>query len=89
MESQARTNSNQNTTNEHQAVQNAISAHKIFDLEREIKELRERDIKELRDRIEALTNERNNALKYGIILLGSTVVGLVTWIINYFQNHVR
>lgn len=89
MESQSKTNEHQNSTNERQAVKNALSEHKIYDLEREIRELRDRDIADLRHQLEALANERNNALKYGIILLGSTVVGLVGWIINYFKDHVR
>lgn len=95
---QQTTNENQYSTNERQAVKNAVSDHKIHDLEREIRDLRERDIRslreqqerdtaELRRQLEVLTEERNHYLKWGIITLGSMVVGLVTWIVTNLGSH--
>lgn len=81
MDSQATKNNIQKHLNESQAINNAISLHKIESLEEEVKDLKAR--------VEALASERNNALKFGVILLGSTVIGLVVWIFNIFVSHPK
>lgn len=80
-ESQASKNVHQAHVNESQAVDNAISVHKIKVLEGEIEDLKHR--------VEDLANERNDALKWGIIVLGGSLVSLVLWIFNYFGGHAK
>ncbi len=66
---------------ESQATKTAVNAEKITHLEEELEELR--------NRVDELSAERNSALKWGVIVLGSTVVGLFTWIVNYFAEHAK
>lgn len=81
MEPNAANNLSQAHFNEIQAVQNAISLHKIEDLQKEVGELK--------TRVEALSDERNSALKWGVIVLGSTVIGLITFIVGFFSDQVK
>ena len=39
--------------------------------------------------VAALQEERNHALKWGIIVLGSAVISMVAWIINFFAGHLK
>ncbi len=43
----------------------------------------------LEERVERLTAERDKALKWGILTLGSAVIGLLTWIFNFFVGHIK
>ena len=40
-------------------------------------------------RITALEAERNHALKWGIIALGTAVIGMAAWIWNIVAGHIR
>jgi hypothetical protein len=46
-------------------------------------------IEALEDKVAKLTADRDQALKWGIMTLGSAVVGLVTWISTYFKEHLK
>lgn len=46
-------------------------------------------IEALEDKVAKLTADRDQALKWGILTLGSGVVGLVTWIATYFKEHLK
>jgi hypothetical protein len=54
------------------AVEEALMAQRVEILETQLKELRE---------------DRDKFLKWGIIVLGGAVVGLVTWIFNLITKH--
>jgi len=51
--------------------------------------LSEQRIAALEDKVAKLTADRDQALKWGIMTLGSAVVGLVTWISTYFREHLK
>ena len=53
---------------------NAIAAERIAALE---------------DKLNKLAEDRDKALKWGIITLGSIVIGLLTWIFNFFVGHFK
>lgn len=38
--------------------------------------------------IKALYEERTQALKYGVITLGSVVIGLIGWISSFISSHL-
>ena len=46
----------------------------------------ERRLKDNEAATKALADERNNALKWGIMTLGAAVVGMGTWIANFFVH---
>ncbi len=66
---------------ESQTTKNALNEQKFEHLEDELKELRQR--------VDTLAEERNNYLKWGVITLGSMVVGLVTWIVTNLGGHAK
>jgi hypothetical protein len=39
--------------------------------------------------IKALQDERNHALKWGIITLGASVIGMGSWIFNFVTGHLK
>lgn len=39
--------------------------------------------------VAALIDERNKALKWGILSLGSAVMGMGYWIVNFFTGHAK
>lgn len=43
----------------------------------------------LEDKVKKMSEERDQALKWGILTLGGAVVGLGTWIINFITSHVK
>ena len=43
----------------------------------------ERRVEALEEAVQALKEERDKALVWGIVTLGTAVIGLVTWIFNY------
>jgi hypothetical protein len=43
----------------------------------------------LEDRVKKLSEERDQALKWGILTLGGAVVGLCTWIVNFVTSHLK
>ena len=43
---------------------------------------------ELTRKVQALEEQRTNALVWGVIALGSALVGLVVWIVNHIKNVV-
>lgn len=46
-------------------------------------------IEALEEKVAKLTADRDQALKWGIVTLGSAVVGLVSWIVTYFKEHLK
>ena len=40
-------------------------------------------------KITQLTNEKEKALVWGIIMLGSGVIGLVVWVFNLISGHAK
>jgi hypothetical protein len=51
--------------------------------------LAEQRIAALEEQVARLTADRDQALKWGIMTLGSAVLGLVTWIVTYFKEHIK
>jgi hypothetical protein len=51
--------------------------------------LSEQRIATLEEKVARLTADRDQALKWGILTLGSAVVGLVSWIATYFKEHLK
>ncbi|MDQ1834670.1 MULTISPECIES: hypothetical protein [Massilia] len=48
------------------------------------------DIKEANDKIDALEDERTKALKWGVMTLGTAVMGMAYWIIDkVIGGHIR
>jgi uncharacterized membrane protein YjjP (DUF1212 family) len=66
---------------ESQVTKNALNQQKIEHLESELKELK--------SRVDNLAEERNNYLKWGVITLGSTLVGLCTYIVSLFSEQIK
>lgn len=55
-----------------------------------------RDIEQLKEHqavqdklISDMRAERDNALKWGIVVLGGMVVSMITWAINVAKDHVK
>jgi hypothetical protein len=46
-------------------------------------------IEALEEKVARLTADRDQALKWGILTLGSAVVGLLSWIVTYFKEHLK
>ena len=77
--SQRNTNQHQYETNESQRTINALVDRKYLEMEREVMELRAL--------VKVLIEERSSAMKYGLVVLGSTVFGLASWIVTYILGH--
>jgi hypothetical protein len=43
----------------------------------------------LEDKVKELTDDRDRALKWGILTLGSAVLGLGTWVFNFISGHLK
>lgn len=39
--------------------------------------------------VAALSNDRDKAMRWGILTLGSIVVGMGTWIFNFITGHLK
>ena len=57
-----------------QETTNAVVNRQVIELEGKVQDLEEQ--------MDALIDERNSALKWGFIVMGSAVVSLVLWIFN-------
>jgi hypothetical protein len=51
--------------------------------------LAEQRIAALEEQVARLTADRDQALKWGIMTLGSAVIGLISWIVTYFKEHLK
>ena len=72
-------------TTHSQDVQIALLIHGQAALQAEIEEAKERSDKEIAavyQKLDALQSERDSALKWGVITLGSAVISMVIWIGN-------
>lgn len=70
-------------------VQIALLIHTVSLLQREIEENKreaEADIKTATTKISALEDERNKALKWGVMTLGTAVMGMLYWIFDHLPN---
>lgn len=47
-----------------------------------------RELKELRETVDGLNNDKDKAMRWGILALGTAVVGMGTWIFNLISSHV-
>lgn len=56
-------------------------------LEEKLENLEER-LAEANEKLKSLEHDRDSALKWGVIVLGSTVVSMGLWIFNLFQKHI-
>ena len=43
----------------------------------------------LEEKVKQLSDERDKALKWGILTLGGAVIGLGTWIFNFVAGHIK
>lgn len=68
-----------------------VEGHKA--LQRELEEVQEEGIIEraaMNAKITALEAERNQALKWGVLTLGTALISLVTWIGNkIIEGHIK
>lgn len=51
--------------------------------------LAEQRIAILEEQVAKLTADRDQALKWGIMTLGSAVVGMISWMTNYLAEHLK
>jgi hypothetical protein len=51
--------------------------------------LAEQRIAALEEKVARLAADRDQALKWGIVTLGSAVLGLISWIVTYFKEHIK
>jgi hypothetical protein len=51
--------------------------------------LSEQRIAALEEQVARLAADRDQALKWGILTLGSAVIGLVSWIATYLKDHLK
>lgn len=51
--------------------------------------LAEQRIAALEEKVAKLAADRDQALKWGIMTLGSALVGLISWIAGYVRDHVK
>jgi hypothetical protein len=63
------------------APETVLLEYKLEALE---KHLRETDAK-----VEALEEERNKAMRWGIGVLGAAVLGMGSWIFNFLTGHMK
>ncbi len=72
-----------------QAVSLARVEEKLIAVE-ENQERIEREYKskitELKDKVESLTKERDKALRWGLVLLGSSVLSMLAWIVKLISG---
>lgn len=43
----------------------------------------------LEEKVKQLADDRDKALKWGILTLGTAVIGLATWIVNFITGHLK
>lgn len=43
----------------------------------------------LEEKVRKLAEDRDQALKWGILTLGTAVMGLATWIFNFLTGHAK
>lgn len=49
----------------------------------------EAHLKETDAKVEALEEERNKAMRWGIGVLGAAVLGMGSWIFNFLTGHMK
>lgn len=47
-----------------------------------------RELKEIRDTVDGLNKDKEKAMRWGILALGTAVIGMGTWIFNLISSHV-
>ncbi len=48
-----------------------------------------KEIDELKKKVESLASDRDSALRWGIVMLGTAVIGMGTWIFNFVAGHTK
>lgn len=74
------------------AVIAALLKERVMHLEQELVNTRielEREITENTNEISKLKADRDAALKWGIMLLGTAVLSMGTWIFNLFSDKIK
>lgn len=51
--------------------------------------LAEQRLDALEEKVKQLSDDRDKALKWGILTLGGAVIGLVSWIFSFFTGHLK
>lgn len=51
--------------------------------------LAEQRLAALEEKVKQLSEDRDKALKWGILTLGSAVIGLGTWVVNFIAGHLK
>lgn len=64
-----------------QETTNAVTAQDIVSLQEHVDRLERQ--------VNGLVGDRDQALKWGIIALGTAVVGMATWIFNFVTGHLK
>lgn len=83
----------ENTRESHFAFEQAISLARVEEKLIALEENQERvekeyqgKISDLKEKIEGLTKERDRALRWGLVLLGSSVLSLFAWIVKLISG---
>ena len=45
-----------------------------------------KEVKDLRDQVEMLAHDRDRAMRWGLMVLGTAVLGMASWIFNFITN---
>lgn len=72
-----------------QAVSLARMEEKLVALEanqQRTETIYKKEIEELQEKVSSLTEERDKALKWGLVLLGSTVLSLLGWVVKLLSG---
>lgn len=80
------------TTSHEEKIDMALLKQKVRDLEDHIEETDRRLEKKTEatdKKFDLLEEERNKALKWGVMALGGMVISLITWIVNVAKDHIK
>jgi hypothetical protein len=83
----------ENTRESHFAFEQAISLARVEEKIVALEENQERvekeyqgKISDLKEKVEGLTKERDRALRWGLVLLGSSVLSMFAWIVKLISG---
>lgn len=48
-----------------------------------------RELVELKETVDTLNADKEKAMRWGLVVLGTAVVGMATWIFNFIFSHIK
>lgn len=70
----------------------AVIEERLKHLEEKLEDLSssiEEKLESTNSKIKSLERDRDNALRWGLMILGSAVLSMAAWIFNYITSHVK